>query len=87
MRRGTCTTCGAATVRAARNGITLGTTEGAALRPHMEPGFRGAVRVQQADLWAFACVTCGFLEFHLPDAATLQYIGDHWLPVPPTGAP
>jgi hypothetical protein len=82
MRRGTCVKCGATTVRAAVNGIQLGDQAYTALRPHLEPGFRGAVRRQQADLWAYACTTCGYVELHLLDAAALQYVGQHWLPVP-----
>lgn len=76
--------CGSTTVRAASNGISLGTSERAGLRPHLEPGFRGAVRVQQADLWSFACTACGYLEMYVPDPAALAYIDANWAPVPTT---
>lgn len=72
-------------MRAAANGITMGGSS-TALRPHLEPGFRGMVRQHQADLWAFACTTCGYLEFHLLDPPTLAWLGQNWVPVPPTGS-
>jgi len=84
MRRGTCVKCGAATVRAAANGIDHGTTGIKALiRPHLEPGFRGAVRPQQADLWVFACTTCGYVELYVLDAEAIAYIQQTWMPIPP----
>jgi hypothetical protein len=82
MRRGTCVKCSAATVRAARNGVRLGEYEHASLRPHLEPGFRGIVRPQPADLWTYVCTTCGYLELHLIDASALAYVTESWLPVP-----
>ena len=82
MRRGTCVKCGATTVRAAANGMQLGDHEQAALRPHLEPGFRGAIRRQPAQLWTYACTTCGYVELHLIDPAALGYIAQQWLPVP-----
>jgi hypothetical protein len=82
MRRGTCVKCGAASVRAARNGLQTGEGTQAALYPHLAPGYRGAVRRQPADVWAYACTTCGYLELHLIDQGAMPFIGQHWLPVP-----
>lgn len=88
MRRGTCVKCGAATVRAAANGIDLGTAGvRALLRPHLEPGFRGAVRSQPADLWTFACTTCGFVEQYVLDPQAIAFIQQSWMPIPPAGPP
>ena len=84
MRRGTCGKCGAATVRAAANGMALGEYEWAVLRPHLEPGFRGIVRPHKSDLWTYACTTCGYVELHLIDPAALAYVTENWLPVPVT---
>jgi hypothetical protein len=75
-------------VRAARNGVEMGEHPSAThLRPHLEPGFRGMVRTHGAELWAFACTTCGYLELHVLDAASLAYIAEHWVAVPPPPAP
>jgi hypothetical protein len=74
--------CGSAEVRSARNGVAFGSSERVGLRPHLEPGFRGAVRLHQSDLWTFACVTCGHIEMYLLDPAALEYIETNWLPVP-----
>jgi predicted nucleic-acid-binding Zn-ribbon protein len=83
MRWGTCVKCGATTVRAAENGIAMGGTA-VGLRPHLAPGFRGMVRPHQANLWTFACTTCGYVEFHPLDPPTLAWITQNWLEVPPT---
>jgi predicted nucleic-acid-binding Zn-ribbon protein len=83
MRDGTCSRCGASTVYAAANGVSLGGSDRAGLRPNLDPGFRGAIRLQQTDLWTFACTTCGALELYLLDVAAHQYIAANWSPVQP----
>jgi predicted nucleic-acid-binding Zn-ribbon protein len=88
VRRGSCVKCGSATVRAARNGVALGEHAGrTSLRPHLEPGFRGIVRPHEAELWAFACATCGYLELHLVDPSSLAFIAQQWVEVPPAPPP
>lgn len=87
MRNGTCVKCGTATVRAARNGIVIGELPNTALRPDLGPGFRGMVRTQPTDLWAFACTTCGYLELHVLDPVGLRYIEQSWTEVPVTEDP
>lgn len=83
MRDGRCTKCGAATVRTARNGIELSESQpNAVLRPHLEPGFRGMVRNHRADVWAYVCLTCGYLELGLYDPAAIAFVTDKWAPVP-----
>ena len=85
VRHGICVKCGAARVRAARNGIGLsgGSPQGV-LVPDLPPGFRGAVRNQQVDFWVFGCVTCGYLELYMLDPNGLAYMDQHWTPVPTT---
>jgi hypothetical protein len=84
MRRGICVKCGAATVRAAANGIDHGTAGvKAVLRPHLEPGFRGVVQSQQADLWSFACTSCGYVEQYVLDPVGIAFIQQRWMPIPP----
>lgn len=77
--------CGAATVRAARNGVELGgdRTVRTYLRPDLGPGFRGMVRNLEVDLWTFACTTCGYVELHLLDPAGIAFVNERWSPVPP----
>lgn len=76
--------CGAATVRAAANGLETGSAGvKARLRPHLEPGFRGAVQLQQADLWHFACTSCGYVEQYLLDPQAIAFITQSWMPIPP----
>ncbi|NLV56498.1 MAG: hypothetical protein GXY13_12895 [Acidimicrobiales bacterium] len=88
MRHGTCIKCGAATVRAAKNGVEMGERTGRTfVRPHLDAGFRGIVRNQPVDLWAFACATCGYLELHLLDPPALSFIAERWVEVPPTPPP
>jgi hypothetical protein len=41
------------------------------------------VRNQEADVWNFACGSCGYLEWYLLDAAGLGFVNQHWAPVPP----
>ena len=77
MRRGTCDKCGSETVHAARNGLVMGTTQ-TGFRPHLEPGFRGMVRAHQGEAWQFVCTTCGYLEWHVLDPGTLEYLRTHW---------
>jgi hypothetical protein len=77
MRRGTCDKCGSETVHAARNGIDLHHAY-TGLRPHLDPGFRGAVRVHQGEAWQFACTTCGYLEWHVLDPGSLEFIKASW---------
>ena len=87
MRRGTCIKCGASTVRAAKNGIVTGEFNDTSLRPNVGPDFRGAVRRQSVDLWAFGCATCGYVELHLLDPAGLAYISEQWVEVPAAAPP
>ena len=88
MRRGSCVKCGSATVRAAKNGVEMGDQPSRTfLRPHVGPGFRGMVRNQEAELWAFACTTCGYLELHLVDPSSLAFIAQQWVEVPPAPPP
>ena len=88
MRRGVCPKCGSATVRAARNGIDTGQTGiTAVLRPDLPPDFRGVVRTHRADLYAYCCTSCGYVELHLPDPDDLAFVAQSWTPVPPVDAP
>ena len=82
MRRGTCVKCGAATVRAAENGIVTGEFNDTSLRPHVGPDFKGAVRRKAVSMWAFACTTCGYVELHLIDPAAIAFITEKWVEVP-----
>jgi hypothetical protein len=78
-----CVKCGAATVRAARNGIELSDHSARTrLRPNLPPDFRGAVRLAPADLWAYACITCGYVELFVLDPEGLAFIAQQWSPVP-----
>jgi hypothetical protein len=79
--------CGAATVRAANNGLATGEGFDATLRPHLEPDFRGMVRNHQTKLWAFGCTTCGYIELHVIDPGGLGFMQQQWLPVPPAAPP
>jgi hypothetical protein len=83
MRRGTCDKCGSETVNAARNGINVGTTMHTGIRPHLEPDFRGMVRTHSGEAWQFVCTTCGYLEWHILDPASLEFIRGHWGAVRP----
>lgn len=78
--------CGSATVRAARNGVDLSGGQGgvkARLRPDLPVGYRGMVRTHDADVWAFACTTCGYLELQVFDPEALAFVAERWQPVPP----
>ncbi len=80
--------CGAATVHAAKNGIVMGDdTIDTRLRPNLGPGFRGMVRNQPTELWAFGCTTCGYVELHVLDPAGLAFMAGQWTPVAPTDPP
>jgi transcription elongation factor Elf1 len=81
MRQGVCAKCGGTAIRAATNGLAIGSSARVGLRPHLEAGYRGAVRVHQTDLWTFACTTCGHLEMYVLDPAALDYIDQNWAPV------
>lgn len=84
MRRGICVKCGAATVRAAKNGLAMGERpDQTFLRPNIGPDFRGMVRNQGTDLWAFGCTTCGYLELFVLEAGGLAFMEQSWAPVPP----
>jgi len=83
VRDGTCVKCGAVAVRAARNGIVMGELLQTQLRPNIGPDFRGMVRNQAADLWAFACTNCGYIELYVLDPAAIAFIAQNWAPVEP----
>ncbi len=85
MRRGTCVKCGAATVRAAPNGVQLGEHVQAVVRPDLAPGFRGFVRSHATDAWTYACTTCGYFEHYLLDPQALAFVAHSWRPVPVSG--
>jgi hypothetical protein len=70
-------------VRAARNGVDMGHTQ-AALKPNLEPNFRGMLRPHRTDLWNFVCLTCGYLEWGMFDPAALAYVAEQWSEVPVT---
>jgi predicted nucleic-acid-binding Zn-ribbon protein len=85
MRRGTCVKCGAEAVRAGRNAVQLGDVHPVALRPHHDHVPRRIEKsFETEDVWAFACTTCGYLEFHILDEDTLEFIRRKWIEVPPT---
>lgn len=85
MRSGTCPKCQASEVYAARNGLVLGDTNRTGLRPHLEPGFRGAARIHQTDgLWHYVCATCGYVEAYLHDEAAVAFVRQSWVRVTPT---
>lgn len=75
--------CGAATVRAAENGIEMGEHATPHLRPHLGPAFRGIVRNQAVKLWAFCCTSCGYVELQLLDPAAIAFVTERWIEVPP----
>jgi hypothetical protein len=83
MRSGRCTKCAATTIRAARNGVQFGASL-PSLHPNLEPGFRGMARPQQADVWTFVCLTCGYLEWGLFDPDALAFVNERWSEVPVT---
>ena len=93
MRDGICPKCRGTEVYAARNGLGIGDGFVVGLRPHLEPGFRGAVRPHQTnDVWNYCCAACGYVETYLIDPAGMAYVRQSWprVPVvtsdPPAGA-
>jgi hypothetical protein len=44
------------------------------------------VRTHDADVWAFACTTCGYLELQFFDPEALAFVAERWQPVPPPDA-
>jgi hypothetical protein len=85
MRRGTCVKCGASDVRAARNGIVIGDHPQTLLRPDIGPGFRGMARSQPADLWAYGCPSCGYVELYVMDATGRAFMEQTWSPASEAG--
>ena len=41
------------------------------------------VRTHNGEAWQFVCTTCGYLEWHILDPASLEFIRGHWGPVRP----
>jgi hypothetical protein len=63
----------------ARSGLALGEHQGALLRPHAVPNFRGVAATHRTEgMWQFVCTTCGYLELHLLDEAALAFIRTEW---------
>ena len=83
MRNGRCVKCGAATVRAARNGISSQSGH-TTMFAHMEGRPRGMVVPFRGEAWQFACTSCGYLEWWVLDPQTLGHIQSTWAPVTPT---
>ena len=82
MRRGTCDKCGSQTIHAAPNGIVMG-SQFTEFRTQLEPGFRGIAPRHRGEAWQFACTTCGYLEWHVLDPGTLDFIRGAWGEVRP----
>jgi hypothetical protein len=36
------------------------------------------LRTHNGEAWQFACTTCGYLEWHVLDTESLQFIRDNW---------
>ena len=89
MHDGTCPSCRGTEVYAARNGLDLGEGLRVGLRPHVEPGFRGAFALHQTDgVWTYTCATCGLTELRVHDPTALDFIRQRWVRVqPPAAAP
>ncbi|QYG95072.1 hypothetical protein HC251_23330 [Iamia sp. SCSIO 61187] len=84
MRSGTCPKCGGTEVYAARNGLGLGEHSRVGLRPHIEPGFRGALVPHQTnDLWHYLCAACGYTEAYLHDDQAMAFVRQRWVRVTP----
>jgi hypothetical protein len=82
MHEGVCPSCTGTEIYAARNGVALGENLYVGLRPHLEPGFRGAVRLHQSDqIWSYVCATCGLMEQRLHDPAAVEFIRATWVRV------
>jgi hypothetical protein len=82
MRNGTCVKCGAATIRAARNGISNHSGH-TTMFAHMEGRPRGMVIPFPGEAWQFACTSCGYLEWWVVDPQTIEHIRSTWVPVSP----
>lgn len=86
MRTGTCTSCGGTEVYAAKNGLGLGEGTKIAIRPQVEPGFRGVVsRHVTEDVWTYTCAGCGLTEIRVHDPAAIEFIRQRWVRVTPPG--
>lgn len=82
MHEGVCPSCTGTEIYTARNGVALGEYLVTGLRPHLEPSFRGAVRLHQtSDFWAYLCAGCGLVEFRLHDAPALEFVRQNWVRV------
>jgi hypothetical protein len=57
------------------------------LRPNIGPDFRGIVRNQAADLWAFGCTSCGYVEQYVLAPAGIAFMEQNWAPVQPGESP
>jgi hypothetical protein len=79
--------CGAVAVRAARNGVVMGEYAQTQLRPNLGPDFRGMARNQMADVWAFGCTSCGYVELYVLDPAGIAFMQQNWEPVGHEGPP
>jgi predicted nucleic-acid-binding Zn-ribbon protein len=86
MQNGTCPTCGGTEVYAARNGLGIGeSSDKVAIRPHMEPGFRGMVQRHVSDgVWSYTCASCGLTEIRVHDPAAIDFIRQRWIRVQPS---
>jgi hypothetical protein len=78
--------CGAATVRAAKDGIQMGESTHTSLRPNIGPGFRGILRLHPTELWTFGCTSCGYVELFVLDPGGTAFMEQNWAPVPPAAA-
>jgi hypothetical protein len=79
MHEGVCPSCSGTEIYAARNGVALGEYLVVGLRPHLEPGFRGAVGLHQShDFWAYLCAACGVVEFRLREPAGIEFVKQNW---------
>jgi predicted nucleic-acid-binding Zn-ribbon protein len=81
MRNGVCPKCSSENVFAARGGIEYGEQGG--LRAHIDEGFRG-IRVTQPadDIWQYVCSDCGYVEAYLLAPESVEFVRQHWIPVP-----
>ena len=83
LRRGKCDKCGAEAVHAARNGINVGSSHDTGFRPHIEPGFRGMLVTHQGEAWQYVCTSCGYMEWHVLDPGTIEFVKRSWGSVRP----
>ena len=88
MRNGVCSKCNAPTVHMARNGVHFGERAYVSLMPHQERGPGGMLRAMvlighpTADVFWFACVTCGHIEMNVFGPQSLGFIQSRWAKVP-----